>query len=471
MSTSNRTFAWAWVALDIAAILFFLPDLLPTALAQVPELDQVDLVPTVTEDAEVPTRGIGGVVALGFAIVLAVLVALFLWRLLRQAGTTLIYLAGFALIFAGERLWPGGGAHWPLTGLGLLAVFATIGLRIRTLGTEKDALRSAAQRKGLIWASVGASALVLYFLTTQTVVDAFGFDEDAEARWSGTWTALMPVVWMIGTLPMIFLDRLLVLHPVLVPPRGAKLATEAGLATALGLCLLFPLNYLAATHKWEYDAAYFRTTEAGSSTLALVRTLPEPVTAYLFFSAASDVKEELLPYFEQLEQASGDLLSVQVVDQALVPELSEELRIRDNGYVALVRGDTTEKFKIGTDLDRSRSKLKKLDETVQEHLLALARGQRVAYMLTGHGEASAREKDNPLRKLNLFKQLLDGQNYKIENFGVAEGSADTVPDDASVVVIAAPEKPLLPEEERALVEYVDKGGRLLVLYDPGGDRM
>jgi len=154
-----------------------------------------------------------------------------------------------------------------------------------------------------------------------------------------------------------------------------------------------------------------------------------------------------------------------------VPDLSEELKIRDNGYVALVRGEATEKFKIGTDLDRSRTKLKKLDETVQEHLLALAKGQRVAYLLTGHGEASAREKDDPLRKLNLFKQLLDAQNYKVENFGVAEGSADAVPDDATVVVVAAPEKPLLPEEERALIEYLDKGGRMLILYEPGGDRM
>src|SRR5690606_7388677 len=121
------------------------------------------------------------------------------------------------------------------------------------------------------------------------------------------------------------------------------------------------------------------------------------------------------------------------------------------------------------DLDRARAKLKKLDQTVQQHLIALAKGKRTVYMLTGHGEASAREKDNPIRKLNLFKQLLDAQNFKVENLGVAEGSADAVPDDAAAVIIAAPEKPLLPEETEALIAYIGRGGRLMVMVEPDGD--
>jgi hypothetical protein len=149
------------------------------------------------------------------------------------------------------------------------------------------------------------------------------------------------------------------------------------------------------------------------------------------------------------------------------PKLAEELKVRENGYVAFHRGEATEKFKIGTDMDKARRELKKLDQTVQKNLLKIARGARVAYVYVGHGEASSKEKDEPLRKLNLFKQLLESQNYKVKNFGVTEGSADAVPDDAALVIVAAPEKPFMDEEIAALNAYVDRGGRLLVMVEPG----
>ena len=62
-------------------------------------------------------------------------------------------------------------------------------------------------------------------------------------------------------------------------------------------------------------------------------------------------------------------------------------------------------------------------------------------------------------------------NYKVKNFGTAEGSTDAVPDDAALVILAAPEEPLLPEENRTLEEFMNKGGKLMVLLDPGADTM
>jgi len=427
------------------------------------------LTPGTASDKPMPPAGgkyrlLWQIVGFGFIV----LVGFVLWRLLRQTGTTLFYLGGFALIFAGERLWPDTSAHWPLTILGLVAVLSTIAIRLRDRASTDDPTRGATEKQALIWSLVGLGSLLLYFLTTKTVVHALGLSDEAASRWTTSWEALFPIVWLLGTLPMLFVDRVLVEHPLVVPRRAGALAVQAGLSTALGISLLFPLNYLATNIKWEYDSAYFRTTAPGTATLAIVRGLPKPVTAYLFYPAGNDVKEQLLPYFEQLREASGGMLDVQVVDQALVPELAESLQVRENGYVALVQGDNTEKFRVGDDLDRARTQLKKLDGTVQKHLGALARGQRTLYMLTGHGEASPRERDDPLRKMNHFKQVMDVLNYKVKNFGVSEGSADAVPDDAAAVIIAAPKKPLLPEEVTALEKYIDRGGRLLIMIEPDG---
>ncbi len=466
---SDATLHRGHVRLALTLLLLAVPLAIDPAFAQVPdglaglEPDAVDATAEVASGGSRLWQGVG--------MVLLTSLGLLLWRVLRQTGTTLIYLGSFALIFAGERLWPDGAAHWLLTGLGVVGVVATVAIRLRASTTEADESRRKAERIAMFASLIGAASLLAYLLTLTGVVGAFGFDEDAGARWKAVWSVMIPITWLCGTLPMVFIDRVIAQHPVLIPPRAASIAAQTGLATALGLCLVFPVNYLATKWQYEYDAAYFKTTSAGTATLALVRTLPEPVTAYLFFPAGSDVREAVAPYFRDLSQASGGLLTVENVDQALVPQLSEELKIRENGYVVFVRGDTNEKFKVGDDLDRARSRLKKLDQTVQQHLLSLAKGKRTVYLLTGHGEASPREKDNPVRKLNLFKQLMDSLNFRVENLGVAEGSADAIPDDAAAVIVAAPEKPLLPEENRALTEYLDRGGRLMVMVEPGEDPM
>jgi hypothetical protein len=87
--------------------------------------------------------------------------------------------------------------------------------------------------------------------------------------------------------------------------------------------------------------------------------------------------------------------------------------------------------------------------------------------LSGHGEASWRERDNPARKLSKFKRDLEDLNFRVETLGVTEGSAVAVPDDAALVVIAAPMIPLFEEEENTLIRYLDAGGAILLLLDPG----
>lgn len=389
----------------------------------------------------------------------------------KMSGSGLILLSGLAALFLGERML--GVTDWrlPVSVVGLLIVLGAVGLRAFAMaGSTGD--RARAHRQALVWTLVVVGGLALYGLTLETLVDAIGLDEEATARWEGVWNSLFPIVVLVGLLPVFMLDRVLAVHPRVMPTGATLRATTAGLSAALSVALVFPVNYLAAQHSTEWDVAYFRTTRPGTSTQALVGTLTEPVEAVLFFAAGSDVGREVAPYFDALAAASGGQLTVRQADQALEPVLSEELKIRDNGYVALRQGESIEKFKVGTELDAAKRELKKLDATVQEHFIKLTRGARTVYLLVGHGEASSREKDEPLRKLNLFKkEVLESQNFKVKNLGVTEGSAVAVPDDAAAVIVAAPETPLLPEELTTLKAYWEGGGRLFVLLDPESDKL
>lgn len=381
-----------------------------------------------------------------------------------------LVLAGLLLVFAGERFFHEDATYWGFVGGGFVVLLAAIGLRVRRM-MAAQAARKAGEQRALVFALVATSSLLLYGLTTDTTTAALGLTDDGRSTWNAVWGSLWPIVMMAGAFPMMWIDRALANHPVMLPVTAAYKAMEAGLAAALGIALLFPLNYVASKRVWDYDTSYFKVTDPGESTLKLAATLDEPIEAVLFFPPGSDVLTEVAGYFRKIEAQSGGKLAVTVTDQAVDPKLAEDMKVRENGYIALKKGDQIEKFKIGIDMDKAKRDLKKLDETVQKNLLKVARGNRTAYLLVGHGEASSKEKEDPLRKLNTFKQRLEQLNYKIKTLGVMDGSADAIPDDAAFLVIAAPEQALMPEEITAIQAYVQRGGSLWIMVEPGGDRL
>ena len=412
-------------------------------------------------DVVIWTTGVGMLALIGVLMVYAI----------RQlSGSTALFLAGLLAIFVGERIVGDGTLRWIASGFGVAIIAVAQGVRVFALSRATGRLKQA-HRLGLLISMIALVGLAMYALATDGLASRFFSEDDALQRWQGSLTALWPILVLCGTLPVAAIDRLITLHPLRIPPKATRQAALQALSASLAIALVFPVNYLASQNPWDYDAAYFRTTKAGTSTLALVKGLSEPIEATLFFPAGSDVGREVQPYFASLAEASGGMIKVTTVDQALAPALAEEMKVRDNGYITLKMGESTEKFKVGDTLKKAKRELKKLDQTVQKNLLKVAKGQRKAYFITGHGEANFRERDDPLRKLNLFKKVLESQNFRTKNLGVAEGLANAVPDDADLLILAAPDKPLMPEEVETLEAYLDKGGALLAMVDPGGDPM
>ncbi len=378
---------------------------------------------------------------------------------------SIVTLLGFLCLFLGERTFgDSGAARWALDGIGLAVVVAALVMRFRALqGASGEYLRRAV-RMGMLFTLLALLGLVAYLLGTDLVVDKLGFEDEFANRWHVAWASLWPVLVACGLVPMVFVDRAIGASPTAPHPKRVTDALDNGLTVVLAIALLFPLNWLAhdLNHRWDF--AYFKTTEPGTSTMALVENLEEPLEVVLFFPAASDVGREVLPYFETL---AGPNMSVELVDHALEPVRAKELKVRDNGHVAFVQGEHSETLKIGTDIDKARRTLKKLDKEVQKKLLALAKGERKAYFTTGHGELDWRGSKTPDQKISLLKKLLEALNYKVESLGIGEGLATAVPDDASMVIVLGPTDPFLPAEVSALSAYREAGGSLLVALEPG----
>ena len=383
---------------------------------------------------------------------------------------SILFFIGLLTIFMGERVIGGlDTTRFVLDGAGTLLVLGGLGLFARSR-SEAGSEQRKAHAVPLVHACVGAAALLVYLLGIEPVVDAIGFEDDAaEHRYAVVISAIWPVILLAGVLAMAAADRVLAASPVKVVPARVQNAALGSLSLAFALAMLFPLNYLASETNERWDFGYFKTARAGTSTISMVQSIEEPITAYLFFPTASDVTEELRTYFADLD---GGALKVEYVDHALEPELAKDLKVRDNGYIAFVRGEgeeqQVERVKIGEDFEAARRKLKKLDNEVRSALLKMARGQKVAYFTAGHGELYWGAEQTVDRKTSSLRKVLRALNYKVEELTLADGSAVEIPEDASLVVMLGAESDLLPEELDALDAYRRKGGSLLVGLEPGG---
>ena len=89
------------------------------------------------------------------------------------------------------------------------------------------------------------------------------------------------------------------------------------------------------------------------------------------------------------------------------------------------------------------------------------------YFVAGHGE---RDLDDPKPGgFQVAKTALANEGYDVESLNLV--SRGTVPQDAAVVIVAAPKKPLLSTEVQALKTYLEKGGRLFIMleaFEDGG---
>ena len=93
--------------------------------------------------------------------------------------------------------------------------------------------------------------------------------------------------------------------------------------------------------------------------------------------------------------------------------------------------------------------------------------RRKVYFLAGHGERDIG--DPKPGGFQVAKRALDNEGYEVESLNLL--TRGSVPEDAAVVIVAAPKKPLLSTEVQTLKAYLEKGGRLLIMleaFEDGG---
>jgi len=184
---------------------------------------------------------------------------------------------------------------------------------------------------------------------------------------------------------------------------------------------------------------------------------------------------ELKDLLEELEYGS-QVIQVRWIDFDRERLTAEALGVRDYGMVVVQRGQDRVDLR-SRDLFRNRGKgadreLVFLGEAALNQAFSqlMTDSKRVVYALQGHGEPDPQSTDPD--GMSTIVELLEQEHYELETLDLVRDRDDphqapAVPDDASAVMIARPRASLSETEHQALLDYLARGGALLLLLDVG----
>lgn len=240
---------------------------------------------------------------------------------------------------------------------------------------------------------------------------------------------------------------------VLAVLRGRK-ARAAGasagyVVTVLAVVTL--VNFLATRHHTRFDLTENQAFSLSEQTIKILESLPREVTLTAFYREVEPTRQRLDDLLAEYRYHSPKL-QVKYIDPDKNPGEVKRYGISEYGTIVVESG-------------KQESRVSTADEeSLTNALIKVTRDrERVVYFSAGHGERAL--EDTQRDGLSLLKAELEKQHYVVKPLPLNQ----TVPADASLVVVAGARKTLLPEEVRILGDYLDKGGRLLCLQDPETD--
>ena len=230
-----------------------------------------------------------------------------------------------------------------------------------------------------------------------------------------------------------------------------KLAGSSNMTAAvfLVLALAVIITLLSNRHYLRWDMTSTGEHSLSEKTLQVLKTIDAPVTIKAF------VQEELQGA-DQLKRLLGAYtyaapkITYEIIDPERNPGVAVRYNVKSLNTLVLEGYKQTQVVKLADE------------ENITNGLIRLVKSapERV-YWITGHGEKAF--KGGEPESLSALQESFAAQNYEFQDLYLTQKE---IPEDASLVVVAAPEKRFFPEEVEALKKYLDKGGSLLIFLEP-----
>lgn len=382
-----------------------------------------------------------------------------------------MFIGGMVLMFVADRYLAVETFHTGLRAASLtmmmLSLIMTFILSVNA-GAKAHSGEAKSWKKLIVWQLTVIASFGFYLLYRHSLGDAATPETAAAKIYLGIWASTL-IFGIFSGIGLEWAMRDTGNGPNAEPRRVGR-SGLAWFSTGLFLAALVAINFAAAKKNVTRDWSYLKIRTPSESSTKMTGTLTEDLNIAIFFPQGNEVKTLVSEYFDAMKSKEARV-KVSYYDKDMNPAMAEEFKVSRNGQIVLDVGGKKSRIDMGITIAKARKTLKELDSQFQKSFLEITSARKTVYFTRGHGELSwvGDEADDQLKSLRRLETFLRQQNYSTRLFGVAEGSATAIPDDASAVIIAGPTRPFSTEEVAALKTYLEAGGNLMVLLDVEAD--
>ena len=234
---------------------------------------------------------------------------------------------------------------------------------------------------------------------------------------------------------------------------GRRQAREGALATsgvALALGILVAANYVLSRQNVRWDLTAARQYSLSDQTRRVLEALDAPISVLVFAREA-----EFPGYRDRLDEYVyvSSQVDVEYIDVDRNPLRARQYEVQEYGTIVFEYQNRIERTTSNTEQELTNALIK-----------AVEGEERAVYFVQGHGERDPESADRD--GYGAVRDALGRDNFRVETVVLAQ--TGEVPADATVLVVAGPSTDLLPTETDLLRDYLEGGGKLLLMLDPPG---
>lgn len=238
-----------------------------------------------------------------------------------------------------------------------------------------------------------------------------------------------------------------------ISKRTLLYGTSSAAAVFLVAGILVFGNLLAQRFFVRWDLTRDRSQSLTAVSRTLLKEVKKPLTMTAFYPEGAGDRQKAKEVL-QIYASQNSNISFSFVDPDRNPLKAKEAGYRYPGNI-LIEYDGRRQMADRPDEEAVSETIRKLLKTEQKKI----------YFLTGHGERSFEESRR--EGFLTARRSLENEGYQVLALNLLQ--QPEVPKDAAVVVIAGPQQPLFSQEIQALKQYLEHGGRLLVMLEPFRD--
>ena len=241
----------------------------------------------------------------------------------------------------------------------------------------------------------------------------------------------------------------------LLARKSAKYGANMVVMVAIFMVIIVFTAALANSHKKRLDLTRSGRFTLSTQTKKIVSSLTVPVKAVAFYRSEANTvhakqRQTIRDLLEEYATLSKNF-SFTFIDPDQNPGQASKYGVSEYRVMLLMSG--TKQVKIGNERE----------ETITNGLIKLLQErQKTVYFVKGHGEKDLASTGKT--GYSAAATALLNQNFVVKELMLTQSKE--VPEDASVVVIASPDRDLVAEEMQKLDTYYKRGGSIFAEIDP-----